>query len=150
VPKQSAGLLLYRRRERVLEVFLVHPGGPLWARKDEWSIAKGEFEPGEDPLTAARREFHEETGCRVEGPFHPLAPVRQPGGKVVFAWAVEGDLDPASLCSNSFTMEWPRGSGRVQEFPEVDRGAWFPLEEARQKIFRGQENFIDQLLNFLI
>jgi predicted NUDIX family NTP pyrophosphohydrolase len=143
--KQSAGLLLWRTRDGRVEVFLVHPGGPLWAGKDEWSIPKGEFPDTEAPLDAARREFEEETGGRPEGDFLPLDPVRQPGGKLVIAWAVEGDFDPALLRSNLFSMEWPRGSGRVREFPEVDRGAWFGIAEARGKIFRGQEQLLDQL-----
>lgn len=144
MPKLSAGLLLYRHRPGALEVFLVHPGGPFWAMKDEgaWSIPKGEFGPGEEPLAAARREFTEETGFIVDGNFVPLAPITQPSGKVVHAWAVEGDCDPAQLRSNMFTFK-----GR--EFPEVDRAGWFGVTEARTKILRGQVGFLDQLRDLL-
>src|SRR5512141_1466539 len=137
--KTSAGLLLYRYRGDI-EVFLVHPGGPFWAKKDNgaWSIPKGEFEEGESPLNAAKREFQEETGLPAEGDFVELQPVKQPSGKVVYAFAVEGDCDPASVRSNSFTMEWPQGSGRVREFPEVDRADWFTVLEARDKLLKGQ------------
>ena len=145
--KQSAGILLYRRRAGGREVLLVHPGGPFWQKKDlgAWSIPKGEFAPGEDPLAAAQRELHEETGLELLGHFTPLSPVRQPGGKVVHAWAVEGDFDPRALRSNTFTLEWPPRSGRHQEFPEVDRAAWFDLEEARRRINRGQVPLLDEL-----
>jgi len=133
VPKTSAGLLLYRHGRDGLEVFLVHPGGPFWAHKDEgsWSIPKGEFGPGEDPLDAARREFTEETSFTASGDFVPLAPLKQPSGKVVHAWAVKGDGDPALVRSNTFVLK-----GR--EYPEIDRAAWFGLAEARKKILRGQ------------
>lgn len=145
--KKSAGLLLFRRGSGSLEVFLVHPGGPFWSRKDEgaWSIPKGEIEEGEDPLAAARREVEEETGFAVQGQALALRPLRQAGGKVVHAWAVEQDVDPALLVSNAFAMEWPPKSGRMREFPEVDRGDWFPLEAARGKILKGQADFLDQL-----
>ncbi|MEO8383101.1 MAG: NUDIX domain-containing protein [Acidobacteriota bacterium] len=149
--KTSAGILLYRRRDE-LEVFLVHPGGPFWARKDlgAWSLPKGEPAEGEDPLAAAVREFAEETGCRlVEGELRRLEPLRQKSGKTVHAWALEGDCDAAAIRSNVFTMEWPPRSGQVQEFPEVDRAAWFTLEEARRRILNGQEPFLDQLLVLL-
>jgi predicted NUDIX family NTP pyrophosphohydrolase len=138
---------MYRRRDSTLEVFLVHPGGPFWAKKDAgaWSIPKGEIDPAEDPLAAARREFAEETGLAVEGRFQPLAPVTQAGGKIVQAWAVEGDLDPTALQSNSFSVEWPPRSGRQATFPEVDRAAWFPLEIARQKINPAQAALLDEL-----
>ena len=144
---RSAGLLLYRRREGGLEVFLIHPGGPLFARKDEgfWSIPKGEYQPDEPPLDAARREFEEETGFRIEGAFLPLTPVRLKSGKLVTAWAVEGDVDAAALRSNLFRMEWPPGAGRTQEFPEADRGAWFPLDQARAKIGAAQVALLDEL-----
>lgn len=150
MPKQSAGLLLYRRRGE-LEVFLVHPGGPFWAGKDAhaWSIPKGEFAASEDPLQAARREFSEETGLTPEGTFVALAPLKQPGGKVVHAWAVEGDCDPAAIVSNSFTLEWPPRSGRMREFPEVDCAAWFPLAAAREKIHKGQVPLLDTLETML-
>jgi predicted NUDIX family NTP pyrophosphohydrolase len=138
--KSSAGVLLYRRREGRLEVFLVHPGGPFWAKKDigAWSIPKGECAEGEDGLTAARREFEEETGRAAEGEFLELGEIRQAGGKVVTAWAVEGDLNPDEIVSNEFAMEWPPRSGRTAKFPEVDRGAWFGMIEARERILAGQ------------
>jgi predicted NUDIX family NTP pyrophosphohydrolase len=147
VAKQSAGLLLYRRSGGGVEVFLVHPGGPYWARKDAgaWSIPKGELGEAEDPLGAALREFTEETGFSVEGPYRRLRPVRQPGGKTVIAFAVEGDCDPAALRSGTFTMEWPPRSGRHREFPEVDRAAWFGLDEAQVRILRGQAPLLEQL-----
>jgi predicted NUDIX family NTP pyrophosphohydrolase len=143
----SAGILVYRRAAGGLEVLLVHPGGPFWARKDvgAWSIPKGEIDPAEDPLDAARRELAEETGWTIEGVFTPLTPVRQPGGKVVQAWAVEGQFDPAALRSNSFSLEWPRGSGRMREFPEVDRAAWFSIDDARRTILAGQRPLLDEL-----
>jgi len=147
MPKTSAGVIVYRIREGVLEVFLVHPGGPFWARKDlgAWSIPKGEFTAPEDPLAAAIRELREETGYEAEGPFLPLAPRKQPGGKTVHAWAVEGDLDPRRIKSNTFLLEWPRGSGRQKEFPEVDRADWFDLAEAKRRILPGQAGFLDEL-----
>ena len=146
MPKKSAGLLLFRRRAR-LEVLLVHPGGPLWAKKDEgaWSIPKGEIDPDEDPLAAARREFQEELGSPVTGDFVTLTPIRQASGKRVYAWAVEADFDPATFTSGTFSMEWPPRSGRQQEFPEVDRAEWFPLETARVKINPRQIPLLDQL-----
>ena len=146
--KTSAGILLYRRRGDALEVFLVHPGGPFWAKKDlgAWSLPKGELEEGEEPLPAAIREFAEETGFPLDGDFRPLRPQRQKSGKTILAWAVEGDCDPAALRSGLFSMEWPPRSGRQQEFPEVDRGAWFPLDEARRRINAGQAPFLDELL----
>jgi predicted NUDIX family NTP pyrophosphohydrolase len=149
--KKSAGVLLFRFRGSAAEVFLVHPGGPLWARKDDgaWSIPKGEFADEEDPLAAARREFEEETGVRLSGEMIPLSPLRQPGGKVVHAWAVEGDLDPAGLRSNTFLLEWPPRSGRRAEFPEVDRGGWFSIEAAARKILIGQAGFLGQLRELL-
>jgi predicted NUDIX family NTP pyrophosphohydrolase len=148
--KQSAGILAYRLDNEVLEVFLVHPGGPLWAGKDlgAWSIPKGEFEE-EDPLSAARREFAEETGIQVEGDFLALSPQKQKGGKVVSAWAVEADFDASEMRSNTFEMEWPPRSGRRQSFPEVDRGAWFSVEEALRKINPAQAGFLDELVAIL-
>lgn len=145
--KQSAGLLLFRRAAHNLEVLLVHPGGPFWAKKDEgaWSIPKGEFAVGEDPLQAARREFKEETGSAVAGDALPLIPVRQAGGKTVHAWAIESDFDASTLKSNMFSVEWPPRSGRLQEFPEVDRAGWFSLAEARRKILKGQEPLLLEL-----
>jgi predicted NUDIX family NTP pyrophosphohydrolase len=145
--KQSAGLILYRRHQDAWQIFLVHPGGPYWKAKDRgaWSIPKGEFQAGEDPLAAASREFTEEMGLAVAGPFVPLTPVKQPGGKTVHAWAVEGDCDPAATRSNTFSMEWPPRSGRQREFPEIDRAEWFGLEEAEGRISKGQRGFLDQL-----
>jgi predicted NUDIX family NTP pyrophosphohydrolase len=143
----SAGILLFRIRGDVPEVFLVHPGGPYWRNKDAgaWSIPKGTLEEGDDELTAAKREFQEETGSPIDGEFIALAPLKQAGGKVVHAWAVEGEIDPSSITSNVFSMEWPPRSGRKQAFPEVDRGAWFTLAAAREKILPGQRGFLDQL-----
>jgi predicted NUDIX family NTP pyrophosphohydrolase len=145
--KKSAGVLLFREANGRREVLLVHPGGPFWAKKDAgaWSIPKGEIGEGEDPLAAARREFEEETGARPTGEAVALEPRRQPGGKLVYAWAVRGDLDPAAVKSNTFSMEWPPRSGRRQEFPEIDRAAWFTLDEARGKILKGQAPFLDDL-----
>jgi len=145
--KRSAGVLLFRRRDGRLEVLLIHPGGPLWAGRDEgaWSIPKGEIEPGEDTLAAARREFHEETGGSAEGPAIALTPCQQKGGKIVEAWAVEGDFDPARFRSNTFSMEWPPRSGRRLEVPEADRAAWFELGEARRKILVGQRPLLEEL-----
>ncbi|HYL61019.1 MAG TPA: NUDIX domain-containing protein [Candidatus Methylomirabilis sp.] len=147
MPRKSAGLLLYRTKADNVEVFLVHPGGPLWGKKDEgaWSIPKGEFADSEDGLEAAKREFHEETSFVIDGRFEPLAPVRQPSGKIVHAWCVEGDLDASAIHSNLFSMEWPPRSGKSQEFPEVDRGDWFELAEARRKILKGQLPLLEQL-----
>jgi predicted NUDIX family NTP pyrophosphohydrolase len=146
--KKSAGLLLFRDTRGVLEVLLVHPGGPLWAKKDEgaWSIPKGEFTDDEDPLAAARREFEEEMGAPARGEFLPLTPLKQSGGKLVFAWAVRSDFDPATLKSNLFSMEWPPRSGKRREFPEIDRAQWFTLDQARSKILKGQAGFLDQLV----
>lgn len=145
--KQSAGLLLFRRREGSLEVLLVHPGGPLWARKDEgaWSIPKGEIGDTEDALAAARREVTEETGAGPSGPFIALSLVRQTGGKIVHVWAVESDFDPASLTSNLFEMEWPPKSGTRRSFPEVDRAAWFDLDTAARKILASQAIVLQHL-----
>jgi predicted NUDIX family NTP pyrophosphohydrolase len=151
MPVVSAGLLPYRRRDGALEVFLVHPGGPFWAKKDAgaWSIAKGEADPDEDLLRCARREFAEETGFTVDGKFLPLGQHRQPSGKLVHAWAIEVDLDSARVASNSFEMEWPPHSGRKQTFPEVDRAAWFGLDAARGKLLRGQLALLDALARLL-
>ena len=145
--RTSAGLLLYRWREGRLEVFLVHPGGPFWARKDQgaWSIPKGEFTPGEDPLLAARREVEEETGLVPDGAFMALSPLRQAGGKIVHAFALEADCDPGAIRSNRFTIEWPPRSGARREFPEVDRAAWFALAEAKRKILKSQLGLLAQL-----
>ena len=148
MPKRSAGLLMYRRND-LLEVLLAHPGGPFWAKKDmgAWSIPKGEFYSGEDPLLAAKREFEEETGITPEGEFIALGELKQAGGKIVTAWAVEGDCDPSTLKSNTFSMEWPPRSGRMAEFPEVDRWEWFSVEEAEERILAGQRVFLERLLS---
>jgi predicted NUDIX family NTP pyrophosphohydrolase len=151
MPATSAGLLLFRERPGGLEVLLVHPGGPFFARRDlgAWSIPKGEVEDGEDLLAAARRELHEETGFSAEGAALPLGAVRQKGGKVVHAWAVRGDADPLRLRSNTFELEWPRGSGRKQAFPEVDRAEWFAPDEARRRLLAAQLPFLDRLIEAL-
>jgi predicted NUDIX family NTP pyrophosphohydrolase len=151
MPRSSAGVLLFRRRGGSIELFLVHPGGPFWKNKDAgaWSIPKGEFTDGEPALEAARREFLEETGFAVDGPFLPLTPLKQPSGKTIHAWAAEGDLDPAALRSNTFSMEWPPKSGREREFPEVDRAAWFDPEEAVRRILSGQAPWIAELIAVL-
>lgn len=149
MPKLSAGLLLYRRRDSDLEVFLVHPGGPFWQKKDRgaWSIPKGEYMPGSDALSAARREFEEETGfAPPAGAMIPLGDVRLASGKVVTAWAVEGNCDASAIRSNTFSMEWPPRSGTMQEFTEVDRAAWFPPGEAREKLHPAQTAFLDRLV----
>ncbi len=145
--KKSAGLLLYRRRNSNLEVFLVHPGGPFWAKKGDgaWSIPKGEIAEDENPLAAAKREFYEETGFQIDGDFIALAPVRQAGGKTVHAWAIESDCDAEAIKSNTFSMEWPPRSGKKQEFPEVDRAGWFIFEEAKKKILKGQLGLLEEL-----
>jgi predicted NUDIX family NTP pyrophosphohydrolase len=155
--RRSAGILLFRRSGGALEVLLVHPGGPFWTRRDEgaWSIPKGEYEEGEEPRAAALREFEEELGRPVPVPARDttepepelieLGSLKQPGGKVVTAWAAEGDLDAGHVVSNTFELEWPPRSGRLQKFPEVDRAGWFPLPESRLKILRGQLGFIDIL-----
>lgn len=144
--KTSAGLLMFRRRPN-LQVLLAHPGGPFWARKDlgAWSLPKGELDSGEDPLTAARREFLEETGTPPDGEFLPLGEVRQKGGKRVQAWAFEGEFDPAALRCSTFEMEWPPRSGQRQSYPEIDRVAWFTPGEARERILAAQQPFIDRL-----
>jgi predicted NUDIX family NTP pyrophosphohydrolase len=147
MPKRSAGLLMYRLREGHLEIFLVHPGGPFWAKKDlgAWSISKGEYVEGEPPLEAARREFEEETGFAADGDFLELGAVQQAGGKVVMAWAFEGDCDPSKLISNRCEIEWPPRSGRKIEILEVDRGDWFSIAEARERILKSQAPLLDRL-----
>ena len=145
--KRSAGLLMFRRKDRDLEVFLVHPGGPFWAGKDAgaWTVPKGEYVGGEDPLDAAKREFMEETGFVATGEFLDLGAVRQTSGKIVSAWAFEGDCDPGKLVSNFCEIEWPPRSKKKMEIPEVDRGAWFTVAEARRAILKSQEPFLDAL-----
>ena len=138
---------MYRFREMKLQVFLVHPGGPFWSRKDKaaWSIPKGEFDDLEAPLEAAKREFQEETGISVTGDFIDLGEVKQPGRKIIYVWAVEGDCDPAAIKSNTFEMQWPPKSGKYKSFPEVDRAGWFSLGAAREKLHKGQVVLIDRL-----
>ena len=146
--KRSAGILLYRLRGGGPEVLLVHPGGPFWARRDAgvWSIPKGEYEDGDDPLACALREFEEETGSTPPpGELVELDDVKQKGGKVVTAWAAEGDLDADAVRSNTFKMEWPPRSGRTAEFPEIDRAGWFGIDEAREKLNLAQAEFLDRL-----
>ena len=149
--KISAGILLFRRRPTGIEVMLVHPGGPFWAKKDEgaWSIPKGLADEGENLLEAAKREFLEETGVTVEGEFLDLGAHKQPGGKTVVAWACEGDFDPAALTSNKFSLEWPPRSGRVAQFPEVDQAAWYSIDEALEKINEGQRAIVEALVERL-
>jgi len=151
LPKTAAGILLFRRGPSGLQVLLAHPGGPLWSRKDygAWTLPKGQFTDGELPLDAARREFEEEMGAAPSGNFQSLGTLKQPSGKVIHAWAVESDFDAARVTSNLFSMEWPPKSGRMAEFPEVDRAGWFSIEEARQKILKGQAPFLDRLLALL-
>ena len=152
MPARSAGILLFRRRPHGPEVLLVHPGGPFWSRRDEgaWSIPKGEYADGEDAMDAARREFEEETGTAPPpGALVELGEIRQRSGKRVVAWAAEGDLDPAAVVSNTFTLEWPPRSGQMQEFPEVDRAGWFPVEEARRRLVPAQAELVDRLLERL-
>lgn len=152
MPRLSAGVLLYRVADDVVEVLLGHPGGPFWARRDDgsWSIPKGEYTADEDPWVAAQREFREETGAPVPaGDPLRLDPVKQAGGKIVTVFAVRGDLDPDTAVSNTFTLEWPKGSGNLREFPEVDRVAWFPVAAARVKLLAGQRTVLDQLLERL-
>jgi predicted NUDIX family NTP pyrophosphohydrolase len=149
--KRSAGILLYRLTSDELEVFLVHPGGPFWTNKDDgaWSIPKGECQPGEDGLATARREFAEETGFELQGEPTALGSFRQSSAKTVDVWAAEGDADPAKLVSNTFAMEWPPRSGRMQQFPEVDRAAWFAPSEAARKLVKGQVAILEALRSHL-
>ncbi|MGA9493040.1 MAG: NUDIX domain-containing protein [Mycobacterium sp.] len=149
MPRLSAGLLLYRVCDGVVEVLIAHPGGPFWARKDDgaWSIPKGEYAQGDDAWAAAQREFHEEVGLTPPaGPRVDLGSVKQSGGKIVTAFAVQGDLDVTDAHSNTFELEWPRGSGQLRSFPEVDRVDWFPVEHARVKLLKGQVGFLDRLM----
>lgn len=149
--KQSAGILLYRFAPSGLpELFLAHMGGPFWIRKDagSWTIPKGELDPEEDPLKAAIREFEEEIGTKLTGPFRELLPIKQKSGKLIHAWAVEGDLDANTIKSNVFELEWPPRSGKIKKFPEIDRTEWFGIAEARKMIIPGQSGFIDEFLSF--
>jgi predicted NUDIX family NTP pyrophosphohydrolase len=149
---RSAGILMFRRAGAGIEVLIVHPGGPLWARRDDgaWSLPKGEYEPGEEPLEAARREFEEETGAPApDGPGLALGEVRLKSGKRVIAWALEGDLDATAIRSNTFAMQWPPRSGRIREFPEVDRGEWVTPARARVKLNSAQAEFVDRLVDML-
>jgi predicted NUDIX family NTP pyrophosphohydrolase len=150
MPQRSSGILMFRRTRGEAEVLLIHPGGPFWARKDEgaWSIPKGLYEAGEDVEDAARREFLEETGCAPSGTLIPLGEFR-PGSKILTAFALEGDFDLMNFQSNNFTMEWPPKSGRMQEFPEADRGGWFALDEARRKILKGQLPVLEAFGNYI-
>ena len=147
ISKTSAGLLLYRKNKNVLEVFLVHPGGPFWKNKDAgvWSIPKGELNEKEEPLQAAIREFYEETGIAVSGEFMQLHPIVQKSGKTVLAWAIEKNIDASTICSNNFELEWPPRSGKLQSFPEVGRGEWFLIGEAKKKINVAQISFLTEL-----
>lgn len=149
--KYSAGILMYRFRDNHIEVFLVHPGGPFWAKKDQaaWSIPKGEFSPDEDAFEAAKREFKEETGISVNGTFFSLETSKQPSGKVIYAWAVEGSCDASKIMSNTFSMEWPPKSGEYQEFPEIDKAGWFTIDLAKEKLHKGQIELINRLLKKL-
>ena len=150
MPKLSAGLLLYRITGAYVEVLIGHPGGPFWAKKDDgaWSIPKGEYAEGEDPWSAARREFEEELGKPPpDGPRIDFPPLRQPSGKIITAYAVRGDLDLDGAVSNTFTLEWPKGSGNVREYPEIDRVDWFSVDAARSKLLKGQRPLLDQLMN---
>ena len=151
MPTTSAGIILYRVLQGQVQVFLVHPGGPFWTHKDAgaWSIPKGEFDANEDALVAAKREFAEETGFDISGEFKELNPVEQNPYKTVYAWAVAGNLDATAIRSNTFTMQWPPKSGRYEEFPEVDRGEWFDMPIAKQKIVRGQVPLLEQLEQLL-
>ena len=149
--KKSAGILVYKRSAENHKVFLVHPGGPYWAGKDlnSWSIPKGEFDDDEDPFVAAKREFKEETSFEVSGEFIELEPVKQPGGKTIYVWAVESGVDAKIIKSNSFKLEWPPKSGRMQEFPETDKAEWFSFEIAKHKIHKGQIPILEQLASKL-
>jgi predicted NUDIX family NTP pyrophosphohydrolase len=148
MPKQSAGILLYRAKNKTTEVFLCHPGGPFYKNKDDavWTIPKGEYENDEEPLTAAKREFKEETGKEIEGNFTPLKPVKYKSGKIVNAWAIKGDIDAGSIQSNLFQLEWPPKSGKYIDVPEIDRAEWFTIETAKQKILPALMPLLNELI----
>lgn len=150
--KTSAGILLYRKKNGAIEFFLVHPGGPFWKGKDKgaWSIPKGEFSEGEDPLTVAKREFNEETGQTIDGDFVELTPIKQKGGKMVYAWAMEGDADAENIVSNTFKTEWPYKSGKWITIPEVDKAGWFGVEEAKEKMIAAQVGLVEEMVKRLI
>jgi predicted NUDIX family NTP pyrophosphohydrolase len=149
--KKSAGILAFRKEKKEHEVLLVHPGGPFWKNKDlnAWSVPKGEFDESEDPLSAAKREFKEETGYEITGEFSELEPVKQSGGKIIYSWAVEANIDATKIKSNNFKLEWPPKSGKFEEFPEVDKAEWFTFEKAMNKIVKGQIPVLEQLVNKL-
>ncbi|MGE5318456.1 MAG: NUDIX domain-containing protein [Chloroflexota bacterium] len=149
--KHSAGILVYRFQNKQLQILLVHPGGPYWAHKDDgvWSIPKGEIDMGEKTEEAAKREFYEETGFKIDGDFIPLSPVRLMSGKIIHAFAIEGDLDASLIHSNNFSIEWPPSSGKIQQFPEIDKGEWFTPTEAKVKLSRAQVAFINELMSIL-
>jgi predicted NUDIX family NTP pyrophosphohydrolase len=149
--RTSAGILLFRKTNNYIEVFLIHPGGPFWKGKEKgaWSIPKGEFAEGEDPLSAAKREFNEETGQTIDGDFIELKTIQQKGGKMVYAWAVEGDADADNIVSNTFKQEWPYKSGKWMTFPEVDKADWFSVDEAKEKIIPAQVELIEELVRKL-
>ena len=149
--RTSAGILLFRKTNNYIEVFLIHPGGPFWKGKEKgaWSIPKGEFAEGEDPLSAAKREFKEETGQTIDGDFIELKTIQQKGGKMVYAWAVEGDADADNIVSNTFKQEWPYKSGKWMTFPEVDKAGWFSVDEAKEKIIPAQVGLIEELVRKL-
>ncbi len=151
MPKPSAGILLFRKSGGEVEFFLVHPGGPFFAKKQHgwWTIPKGELMPDEDPLDAAQREFTEETGFTIEGTFIPLSSIQQKGGKTVLCWAVEGDLDATKVVSNTFEMQWPPKSGRMQIFPEIDQAGWLGCEEAKLLINERQAAFLDEVIKIM-
>jgi len=151
MPKKSAGILVFRKNHEEYEVLLVHPGGPFWAKKDlnSWSVPKGEFEDDEEPLSAAKREFEEETGFAIDGKFIELFPVKQASGKIIYIWAVQGDIDISGVTSNLFKLEWPPKSGAFKEFPEIDRAEWFVFETAKQKILSGQIPILENLQKIL-
>ncbi|QRR00997.1 NUDIX domain-containing protein [Dyadobacter sandarakinus] len=152
MPRQSAGILLYRKTNNELEVLLVHPGGPFFVKKDlgSWTIPKGEYDDSEEALAAAQREFEEEIGSPVTGTFLPLGTIRQKGGKVIQAWAVEGDLDADAIVSNTFELAWPPKSGKVETYPEVDKAVWFSVAEAKTRINEKQAELIDRLVALVV